>query len=72
VAGAIGGRPGKGFGMLAPILALIPDLERWPIRDRRTLSAIVAARDRADSETPYARALRAHRRLHRALEALCG
>jgi hypothetical protein len=72
LAAVIGGRPGPGFGVLAPTLALIPDLEGWPVRERRTLRAIVAARSRADSEIPYARLLRAHRRLRRALESVCG
>ncbi|MFI5207716.1 MAG: hypothetical protein ACHQX4_06830 [Gemmatimonadales bacterium] len=44
-------------GRLVPVVALIPDLARWPAADRRQLAAVVLAKE-ARREGPYVRALR--------------
>lgn len=44
-------------GRLVPVVALIPDLARWPAPDRRRLAAVVLAKE-ARREGPYVRALR--------------
>jgi hypothetical protein len=51
---------------LAPILALIPDLERWTAAERRALVRIIRAKG-AERQAAYIRLLRGHRRLARSL-----
>jgi hypothetical protein len=51
---------------LAPVLALVDDLARWPAVDRKALAALVRAKAGAD-ETRYARLAGAHPRLAAAL-----
>jgi hypothetical protein len=54
---------------LAPILDAIPDLARWPARDRRALVALVRSKG-GRPEADYLRRMRAHTRFRRALLAL--
>jgi hypothetical protein len=56
---------------LAPVLAAIPDLPGWPVRDRRALVEIVRAKG-GPRESEYLCRLRAHPRLRRALLRLGG
>jgi len=51
---------------LAPILALIPDLEHWTAEERRILVRIIRAKG-AERQAAYTRLLRGHRRLARSL-----
>jgi hypothetical protein len=51
---------------LAPILSLLDGLPSWPVAERRSLAAVVAAKGGRD-EFPYARLLAARRRLAEAL-----
>jgi hypothetical protein len=53
---------------LAPTLMQIPDLERWPARDRRDLLALVRAKG-ACMERDFAVRMARHDRLRRALAA---
>src|SRR5205085_11067754 len=59
----------RSFAQLAPLIALIPDLGRWPSSDRRRLVAIMRAKGGA-SEARYVRLLGAHARLRGSLQAL--
>ena len=54
------------FERLAPILAALPDLPRWPRRDRRALVEIARAKG-GPREADYPRLMRAHRRLRGSL-----
>jgi len=54
------------FERLAPILALIPDLARWPLRERRALADIVRAKGGL-REAEYLRRMQAHSRLRESL-----
>jgi hypothetical protein len=51
---------------LAPFLALVPDLDCWPVADRRALVEMVRAKG-SRPQADYLRQLRRHRRLRRAL-----
>jgi hypothetical protein len=53
---------------LAPVLGMIPELERWPLRDRRAL--VTAIRARADDDMTFARITASLPRLARAIRAL--
>ena len=55
-----------GFALLAPAIALIPDLARWPAADRRRLLAAMRAKGGA-SEARYVRQLDGLDRLRRKL-----
>jgi len=57
------------LAQLAPIIALIPDLARWPATDRRRLIAAMRAKGGA-SEARYVRRLDGIPRLRRGLEML--
>lgn len=59
------------FARLAPFLALVPDLERWPARERRALVAIARAKG-GPTEAGYLRRLQGHRRLRASLLRLGG
>jgi hypothetical protein len=59
----------RGFERLAPLLALLPDLARWPVAERRRLVLVLRAKG-GSSEAAYTRLLDRHRRLRRSLEAL--
>jgi hypothetical protein len=59
------------FEMLCPLVALIPDLHRWPRRDRLALIALMRAKG-GPRERHYVRALRHHDRFRRALDAIAG
>jgi hypothetical protein len=61
----------RGFTQLAPVIALIPDLARWPAADRRRLAAAMRAKGGA-SEARYVRQLDGIPRLRRSLEMLAG
>ena len=61
----------RGFAQLAPVIALIPDLARWPAADRRRLAAAMRAKG-GDSEARYVRRLDGIPRLRRSLEKLAG
>ena len=61
----------RGFAQLAPVIALIPDLARWPAADRRRLAAAMRAKGGA-SEARYVRRLDGIPRLRRSLEMLVG
>ncbi len=50
----------------APLLALLPDLTRWSLADRRAVRSLIAAKA-APSEREYVLRLAAHARLRRAL-----
>lgn len=54
---------------LAPILALIPDLDHWTSAEKRGLVRIIRAKG-AERQTAYIRLLQGHRRLARSLYAL--
>jgi hypothetical protein len=58
-------RHGRGVAGLASYLALVPDLARWPARDRRAVTALVRAKGRAP-EADYLRRLRRLPRLRAA------
>src|SRR5437899_1873013 len=59
----------RSFARMSLVAALIPDLARWPLAERRELVAVMRAKGGA-SEMGYARRLDAHARLRRSLEAL--
>jgi hypothetical protein len=61
----------RGFAQLAPVIALIPDLARWPAADRRRLAAAMRAKGGA-SEASYVRRLDGIPRLRSSLEMLAG
>jgi hypothetical protein len=54
---------------LAPVYGLIPDLQRWPVRDRRALLAAIRARG-AHDDLAYARGVAAHGRLREAIRTI--
>jgi len=54
---------------LAPVFGMIPDIDRWPLRDRRSLLAAIRARGRND-DMAYARSVAANRRLGRAIRTI--
>jgi hypothetical protein len=56
---------------LTPVLALIPDLARWPLADRRALAGLARAKE-GRRERPFVFALRRHARFLRWLERLSG
>jgi len=57
------------FESLALLVCLIPDLGRWPARDRAALLRVMRARG-GPSDMTYLRALRAHARLRAAVVAI--
>jgi hypothetical protein len=57
------------FESLAMLMALIPDLDRWPPSERAALLRIMRGRG-GPSEMAYLRALRAHARLRAAVVAI--
>jgi hypothetical protein len=59
----------RAFEELSLVIALIPDLARWPAGDRRRLVRVLRARG-GPSERAYVRLLDGHRRLRRSLRAL--
>jgi hypothetical protein len=59
----------RAFARLAPVVALVPDLARWPRAERQALTRMMRAKGGA-GERAYVRMLDAQRRLRRALEAL--
>lgn len=59
----------RAFARLAPVVALVPDLARWPAAERRALTRMMRAKGAA-GERAYVRMLDAQRRLGAALEAL--
>jgi hypothetical protein len=59
----------RAFEDLALVLALIPDLARWPAADRRRLVQVIKAKGGA-SEARYVKLLATHHRLRRSLDAL--
>ena len=77
VAGVLGARDRRrwppperrAFERLAPIVALLPDLARWPAADRARLVAVMRARGEP-GERRYLRLLDRHHRLRRALQRL--
>jgi hypothetical protein len=54
---------------LAPVYGLIPDLHRWPVRDRRALLTAIRARG-MHNDMAYARAVAAHERLRKAIQTI--
>jgi hypothetical protein len=54
---------------LGPVYGLIPDLHRWPVRDRRALLSAIRARG-ARNDMAYARRVAAHGRLREAIRAI--
>jgi hypothetical protein len=56
----------RSFEAMSLLMALIPDLGRWPARDRRRVAAIMRAKG-APTEQRYLDLLRAHPRLREAL-----
>jgi hypothetical protein len=54
---------------LSLVLALIPDLARWPAPEKNALAAIVRAKSGA-TEWPYLRLLQRHARLRKAMIGL--
>lgn len=59
----------RAFEQLSMVAALIPDLDRWPVRDRRNLVRLLRAKG-GPSELPYLQLLHGHRRLQLSLRAL--
>ncbi|MCA1631940.1 MAG: hypothetical protein LC774_16750, partial [Acidobacteria bacterium] len=59
----------RALSNLALPLALIPDLARWTVEEKRAVAAIVRAKAGRD-ELNYLRLLRRHARLRRAIIAL--
>lgn len=55
----------RAFGALAPLLALVPGIGRWPVRDRRALVALIRAK--GGDEFRFHDLLARHRRLAGAL-----
>ena len=56
----------RAFDDLALVLALIPDLVRWSVAERRALVQVIRAKASAD-ELDYLRRLQRHKRLRRAI-----
>ena len=79
VAGALGVRgwarwtadERRGFAQLAPVVALIEDVARWPAADRRRLAEAMRAKG-GPSEAGYVRRLDAIPRLRKSLAAVLG
>ena len=61
----------RAFEHLAMLVALIPDLGRWPAADRRRLVQLMRAKG-GPHEARYVRLVGAHRRLIESLRALVG
>jgi hypothetical protein len=61
----------RAFERLALVAALVPDVARWPVSDRRRLVALMRAQGAPDQEG-YERLLRRHRRWRASLERLAG
>jgi hypothetical protein len=63
--------PDERFWMreLGPILCSIPDLESWPVRDRRSLATVIRSKG-APHELAYTRRAAKHTRLAKALHAI--
>jgi hypothetical protein len=59
----------RAFERFATVLGLVPDLARWPARERSRLRAVVRAKGGV-SEARYVTQLDAHRRLRESLRAL--
>ena len=59
----------RSFWSLCPLMAMVPDLDRWPAADRRKAIAIMRAKGMAN-ERAYFDLLRRHRRLCEALVEL--
>lgn len=59
----------RGLDALAPVIAAIPDLARWPAADRRRLVAAIRAKG-GESEAAYVRAIEGIARLGPALAGL--
>lgn len=59
----------RAFERMSLVAALVPDLSRWPLAERRALLSVMRAKG-SGSEMAYARRLDGHRRLCRSLEAL--
>jgi hypothetical protein len=59
----------RAFEQLSLMMALIPDLGRWPAADRRRLVQVMRAKG-GPSEARYVRLLGSHRKLRRSLEIL--
>jgi hypothetical protein len=59
----------RAFEQLSLILALIPDLDRWPAAERHRLVQVLRAKG-GPSEARYVRLLDGHRGLRRSLETL--
>jgi hypothetical protein len=59
----------RAFARWAAVLAGVPGLGAWPVRDRRALRDLIRAKGRGP-EADYLRRLREHRRLRRSLVAL--
>ena len=59
----------QAFDTWALVLALVPDLERWPLAERRRLVRVIKAKGNP-SEAAYVRRLAAHARLWRSLATL--
>ncbi|HLG16844.1 MAG TPA: hypothetical protein VJH03_20425 [Blastocatellia bacterium] len=56
----------RAFEDFALVLALIPDLHRWPAGEKRLLTQIISAKTKPD-EARYVRLLQRHRRLREAI-----
>lgn len=61
---------GRGWNLLAPLLCMIPDLQRWSGPEKRGLARIVRAKGAA-TESGVDRMICAHPRLREAMLALC-
>jgi len=59
-----------GFERLAPIVALVSDLQMWPAREKRRLIELMRAKG-ADEGRRFARLLASNERLRRALAKVC-
>lgn len=59
----------RSFARMSLVAALIPDLDRWSMAERRALVALMRAKG-GTSEMHYARRLDGHARLRRSLETL--
>jgi hypothetical protein len=59
----------RAFATMAPLAFLIPDLERWPRRDRRLLATLMRAKG-APGEREYVLLAQRHRRFISALRAV--
>jgi hypothetical protein len=57
------------YERLCPLMAMIPDLGRWPLADRRGLASLMRTKGGA-TERPYALAVQRHARLWEALKRI--